>query len=322
MCYNGLCRIADLSRRRRTGKLLTVRRICTVTEVIFMKILVVGLGLIGGSFCKAIKKYTTHHMIGMDCDDATLEMAIAMESVDEVIPMDRPHLMSRADLVIVAIPPHKIVEFILENKDNFRKGAVVTDVCGVKKHIVDSLTEPLAEAGVEFIGSHPMAGTEFSGFSFSLADMFVNASYLITPTEKSDPAKVEILRRLAYDIGFKTVIETTAERHDQSIAYTSQLAHVVSNSYIQSPTLAKEKGFSAGSFLDMTRVARLDENTWCDLFLLNRENLLFEIDQLMKHISEHRDALFRGDREKIREMLRKGRILKQHNAAEKKIIYE
>ena len=130
-----------------------------------MKILVVGLGLIGGSFCKAIKKYTTHHMIGMDCDDATLEMAIAMESVDEVIPMDRPHLMSRADLVIVAIPPHKIVEFILENKDNFRKGAVVTDVCGVKKHIVDSLTEPLAEAGVEFIGSHPMAGTEFSGFS-------------------------------------------------------------------------------------------------------------------------------------------------------------
>ena len=148
-------------------------------------------------------------MIGMDCDDATLEMAIAMESVDEVIPMDRPHLMSRADLVIVAIPPHKIVEFILENKDNFRKGAVVTDVCGVKKHIVDSLTEPLAETGVEFIGSHPMAGTEFSGFSFSLADMFVNASYLITPTEKSDPAKVEILRRLAYDIGFKTVIETT-----------------------------------------------------------------------------------------------------------------
>ena len=103
-----------------------------------MKILVVGLGLIGGSFCKAIKRYTTHHMIGMDCDDATLEMAIAMESVDEVIPMDRPHLMSRADLVIVAIPPHKIVEFILENKDNFRKGAVVTDVCGVKKHIVDS----------------------------------------------------------------------------------------------------------------------------------------------------------------------------------------
>lgn len=287
-----------------------------------MKILVVGMGLIGGSFCKAIKKYTTHHMIGMDSDEATLEMAIAMESVDEIIPVDRPHLMSRADLVIVALPPHKIVEFILENKDNFRPGSIVTDVCGVKKYIVDALQEPLAEAGVEFIGSHPMAGTEFAGFSFSLADMFVNASYLITPTERTDPAKVEVLRKLAYDIGFKTVIETNPERHDQSIAYTSQLAHVVSNSYIQSPTLPKERGFSAGSFLDMTRVARLDENTWCDLFLLNRDNLMFEIDQLLEHISEHRDALQRGDRERIRELLKKGRILKQHNASEKKMMYD
>lgn len=130
---------------------------------------------------------------------------------------------------------------------------------GVKKYIVESLEAPLAEAGVSFIGSHPMAGTEFSGFSFSLADMFVNASYLITPTGRSDRAHVDILRKLAYDIGFKTVIEATPERHDESIAYTSQLAHVVSNSYIKSPTLSKERGFSAGSFLDMTRVARLDE---------------------------------------------------------------
>ena len=159
-----------------------------------MKILVVGMGLIGGSFCKAIKKYTAHHMIGMDSDEATLEMAIAMESVDEIIPVDRPHLMKRADLTIVALPPHKIVDFILENKNNFAQGAIVTDVCGVKKYIVESLEAPLAEAGVSFIGSHPMAGTEFSGFSFSLADMFVNASYLITPTGRSDRAHVDILR--------------------------------------------------------------------------------------------------------------------------------
>lgn len=287
-----------------------------------MKILVVGMGLIGGSFCKAIKKYTTHHMIGMDSDEATLEMAIAMESVDEIIPVDRPHLMCRADLIIVALPPHKIVDFILENKKNFRKGALVTDVCGVKKYIVDSLEAPLAEEGVSFIGSHPMAGTEFSGFSFSLADMFVNASYLITSTENSNPQNVDILRKLAYDIGFKTVIETTPEKHDESIAYTSQLAHVVSNSYIKSPTLPKERGFSAGSFLDMTRVARLDENIWCDLFLLNKDNLLFEIDHLIKHITQHKEALESGDRERIRELLKKGRILKQHNASEKKIMYD
>ncbi len=287
-----------------------------------MKILVVGMGLIGGSFCKAIKKYTAHHMIGMDSDEATLEMAIAMESVDEIIPVDRPHLMKRADLTIVALPPHKIVDFILENKNNFAQGAIVTDVCGVKKYIVESLEAPLAEAGVSFIGSHPMAGTEFSGFSFSLADMFVNASYLITPTGRSDRAHVDILRKLAYDIGFKTVIEATPERHDESIAYTSQLAHVVSNSYIKSPTLSKERGFSAGSFLDMTRVARLDEDTWCDLFLLNKENLLQEIDALLKHISQHKEALEAGDRERILELLKKGRILKQHNASEKKIMYD
>ena len=149
-----------------------------------------------------------------------------------------------------------------------------------------------------------MAGTEFSGFSFSLADMFVNASYLITPTGRSDRAHVDILRKLAYDIGFKTVIEATPERHDESIAYTSQLAHVVSNSYIKSPTLSK-KEVSARAALDMTRVARLDENTWCDLFLLNKENLLQEIDALLKHISQHQKRLWAGDRERIRELLKK-----------------
>ncbi len=287
-----------------------------------MKILVVGMGLIGGSFCKAIKKYTTHHMIGMDCDEATIDMAISMESVDEIIPIDRPHLMSRADLVIIALPPHAIVDFVTENLDNFREGAIVTDVCGVKNYIVNTLEEPLARKGVSFVGTHPMAGTEYSGFSFSLADMFVNASYLITATKNTNPQHVEILKKLAYDIGFKSVIVTDPVRHDQSIAYTSQLAHVVSNSYIKSPTLSKERGFSAGSFLDMTRVARLDENMWCDLFLLNKDNLLFEIEQLLTHINEHKEALESGDRERIRELLKKGRILKQHNASSKKIIYD
>lgn len=287
-----------------------------------MKILVVGMGLIGGSFCKAIKKYTTHHLIGMDADEATIDMAIAMESIDEIIPVDRPDLMRRADLTIVCLPPHKIVDFILENRHNFREGSIVTDVCGVKKYIVDALEGPLAEAGVSFIGAHPMAGTEFSGFSFSLADMFVNASYLLTPTDNSERAHVDILRKLAYDIGFKTVIESSPERHDESIAYTSQLAHVVSNSYIKSPTLPKERGFSAGSFLDMTRVARLDENTWSDLFILNKDNLLNEINALVKHINQHKEALESGDRERIRELLKKGRVLKQHNASEKKIIFD
>ena len=287
-----------------------------------MKIIAVGLGLIGGSFCKAIKEYTDHHVIGIDSDPNTLDLAISMEAVDEVIPMNRLDLMKRGDLVIVAIPPKEIVNFLLENKNNFREGAIVSDVCGVKEYIVNSVAGPLKEVGVEFIGAHPMAGTEYSGFTFSKANMFVNASYLVTPVENTDREKLDILKQLAYRLGFKKVLETTAENHDRSIAYTSQLAHVVSNSYIRSTTLACENGFSAGSFLDMTRVARLDENVWCDIFLLNKENILSEISQLQDHITQMKELIEAGDREGIRLLLKEGHDRKVRNVAEKRMFTE
>lgn len=287
-----------------------------------MRIVIVGLGLIGGSFCKAIKKYTEHHVIGVDADPNTLDLAISMEAVDEVIPMHRLDLMKRGDLVIVAIPPKDLVPFILENKENFQRGAVVTDVCGVKRFVVDAVSEPLRALGVEFIGAHPMAGTEYSGFTFAKENMFVNASYIVTPTPQTDREKLERLKQLAYRIGFKKVVETTAANHDESIAYTSQLAHIVSNSYIRSTTLPKENGFSAGSFLDMTRVARLDENVWCDLFLENSDYLLSEIGQLMEHMGQLRDRIAEGDREGIRSLLKEGHELKIRNVAEKRIFTE
>ena len=284
----------------------------------FMKIIVVGLGLIGGSICKALKANTEHHVIGMDEDDTALDLAISMEAIDEVIPMTRGDLLSRGDVIFIAIPPRSIVDFILENRNNFAPGSIVTDVCGVKRFIVESVEKPLRERGVEFIGSHPMAGTEYSGFAFAKKDMFVNASYLLTPTERTDRDKLNVLRKLARELGFKHVMVTDAASHDQSIAYTSQLAHVVSNGYIRSSTLPKEKGFSAGSFLDMTRVARLDENIWSDLFILNKDNLLNEIDQLQEHLGDMRAYLDAEDRDGIRQLLRRGRLLKQQNVAEKR----
>ena len=283
-----------------------------------MKIIVVGLGLIGGSICKALKANTEHHVIGMDRDDTALDMAISMEAIDEVIPMNRPDLLSRGDVVYICIPPRAIVDFVLENKDCFSNGAIVTDVCGIKRFIVDNLEAPLRERGVEFIGSHPMAGTEYAGFAFAKKDMFVNASYLLTPTEHTDRDRMNVLRKLAREMGFKHVLVTDASSHDQSIAYTSQLAHVVSNAYIRSATLPKEKGFSAGSFLDMTRVARLDESTWSELFLLNKDNLLSEVNQLIGHLSDLKDLIENDDRDGIRQMLRRGRLLKQQNVAEKR----
>ncbi len=287
-----------------------------------MKIVIVGLGLIGGSFCKAIKAFTEHHVIGTDIDDTALDLAISMEAIDEVIPTDRMDLLSRGDIVIVAIPPHETLKFILENKNNFKKGSVVTDVCGVKSFITEKASAPLKAVGVEFVGSHPMAGTEYSGFAFSKQDMFVNASYIMTPEPDTDRRAVETLRKLALELGFKHILETDAASHDMSIAYTSQLAHVVSNSYIRSTTLPRERGFSAGSFLDMTRVARLDENVWCDLFLLNRENLINEIDQLQEHIGDIRAAMEANDREAVRELLKKGHELKLKNIAEKRVYHD
>ncbi len=287
-----------------------------------MRITVVGLGLIGGSFCKAIKAYTEHHVIGMDADDTALDMAISMEAIDEVIPVNRPDLLSRGDLTIVAIPPREIVSFLIENKDHFKRGSIVTDVCGVKEYIVEQVSKPLRDAGVEFIGSHPMAGTEYAGFAFSKKDMFENASYLLTPTEETDREKLAVLKRMAYTLGFKKVVVTTPARHDESIAYTSQLAHIISNSYIRSTTLPKEKGFSAGSFLDMTRVARLDENIWCDLFLLNRKNLLNEINQLIAHMGDLKAAMEADDREELRQLLHEGRMLKQQNVADRRTLVD
>ncbi len=284
-----------------------------------MKIIVVGLGLIGGSFCKALKAYTEHHVIGMDADDTALDLAISMEAIDEVIPINRPELMSRGDIIIVAIPPVETVNFLLENRTCFRQGAIVTDVCGVKRYIVDQVREPLLKEGVRFVGSHPMAGTEYSGFTFSKQDMFVNASYLLTPVDDSDQEAVHTLASLAHRVGFKQVVVTDPARHDESIAYTSQMAHIVSNSYIRSSTLPKEKGFSAGSFLDMTRVARLDETMWSELFLLNADNLLNEIGQMIEHMTDLQKALQEKDREAMQQLLRKGRLLKQQNVAEKRV---
>lgn len=285
-----------------------------------MKIIIAGLGLIGGSFARSIKKFTDHHVIGIDSDDSSLDMALAMESIDEVIPVDRMDLLKKGDLIIVALPPHEIVKFILDNVKNFRSGSIVTDVCGVKEHILNSVAMPLEEANVDFIGSHPMAGTEFSGFAFSNSNMFHGASYLLTPSENAKLESIEMLRELALNIGFQNVIVTDPQTHDKAIAYTSQLAHIVSNSYIRSTTLPKEKGFSANSFLDMTRVALLDPNTWSELFILNKENLISEIDQLTEHIGELRNAIASENRIEIKNLLCKGRDLKVRNTMQRKTL--
>lgn len=273
-----------------------------------MKIAVVGLGLIGGSICKALKANTFYHIMGMDKDPEVTKKALAAGAIDEEITVDR---LSEANLTIVALYPVAIVDFIKENADKFRKGSIVMDICGVKGYIVKNCTPVLDEKGVIFIGTHPMAGTEHSGFDYSTADLFNKASFIITPSESTPQIAIDLVSTLGACMNFGKVVIATPEQHDANIAYTSQLAHVVSNAYVKSPSLLRADGFSAGSFLDLTRVAYLNEDMWTGVFMCNKEALLFEIDTIIKSLSEYRDAMERDDFDTLRELLKVGRERKE-----------
>lgn len=271
-----------------------------------MIITAVGLGLIGGSMCKAIKKHTNHTVYGVDVNKETIAMAVSQNAIDS-----ETDDLGLADITIVSLYPTDAIDYITANADRFKEGSIVIDTCGIKKAVVDSVTPLLESYGVTFIGVHPMAGREFSGFEYSLDNLFDEASFIITPTDSVPQAKLNLLEDFAYSMHFKKVVFATPEEHDQIIAFTSQLAHVVSNAYIKSPTHRKQLGFSAGSFQDLTRVAKLNEVMWTPLFMLNKEPLCFEIDYIIDRLTEYRDAMQNSDSDRLRELLKEGRILKE-----------
>lgn len=271
-----------------------------------MNITVVGLGLIGGSFCKAISRRTEHKCYGIDINNDVIQSAIAEKAI-----IDATADVSQSDLTIVCLYPEATIEFILNNCNKFKKGSIIIDSCGIKRAITEKVSEKLSEQGVTFIGAHPMAGREFSGFDYSIPELFENASLILTPDEKTDEEKVSVVRNLAYQLSFKKVVVTTPEEHDRIISYTSQLAHIVSSAYIKSPTAQEQSGFSAGSFKDLTRVARLNENMWTSLFLLNKENLISEISLIIENLNDYKNALESDDSETLNSLLKEGRILKE-----------
>lgn len=277
-----------------------------------MKIAVIGLGLIGGSFCKAITKYTEHTVLGYNRTLATAQKALAEGSIQQIITLDE---LDQADLTMVCLHPVQTIEFLLDHKEDFAKGSIVMDASGVKESVLEAVDRPLKEAGVRFVGCHPMAGREYSGYAYTLDSLFIGASFILTPTSLTDPAAVDVVEQLAKEVGFGQTVRATPQEHDEIIAATSQLAHVVSNAYIKSPTLQKEAGFSAGSFLDLTRVAKLNEDMWTDLFLMNRKALLKEIDYLQQAIGQVRDALDTGDGDTLKALLREGRLRKEESIA-------
>lgn len=275
-----------------------------------MNIAVVGLGLIGGSLCKAIKEKCSYTLFGFDTDSDVCEKALKEKCVDEIIEKDK---LSQADITFVCLHPETTIKFIKKNAQQFKKGSIVCDVCGVKEYITEKCEGTLKKNDVYFVGTHPMAGREFSGFDYSQSRLFDGADFIITRTDNTDKDAAERIASLAKEIGFGEIVYSTPEEHDRIIAYTSQLAHIVSSAYIKSPTLEKQPGFSAGSFLDMTRVAKLNEKMWASLFLMNRKAIKFELDMLIAHLKQFRSAIKYEDDEELIKLLADGRKRKEKN---------
>lgn len=275
-------------------------------------IAIVGLGLIGGSMALALRrrqKKGAYCLLGIDADPAVLQAALDKGAVDEA---GGPELLEKAEVVILALPPETVVAFLKENIHHMRRKTLVTDVCGIKRAVVESCTPLCREHDLDYIGGHPMAGKEKNGFANADEELFVGASYILTPTADTPDRAVEIMKEIAGALGCTRMTITTPGIHDRMIAFTSQLPHVLAGAYVKSPCCPRHQGFSAGSYRDVSRVATVDEKLWSQLFLLNADDLTAEIDTLIAHLQDYRRALAEGDREKLEAAIRHGREIKEN----------
>lgn len=268
-----------------------------------MKIGIVGLGLIGGSLGRTIVNRTQHTVYAFDLDDNAMKTGALLKAYHEVLSDDNACEM---DLMIFALYPKALKVALKEYCPKLKDGCVILDCCGNKRFVVEIMKElAFSFPALEFIGAHPMAGREFSGIKHSTATLYDRASMILVPV-KADIRTLAFIKQFSLEIGFGSVVITSAEKHDEIIAYTSQLAHVVSSSYIKSPTAQQYLGFSAGSFRDMTRVARLSPEMWSQLMMENSDNLIREIAIMIEKLQEYSSALEKGDMEQLKALLADG----------------
>ena len=271
-------------------------------------IVIVGLGLIGGSMAFALRQNGGYTLLGVDTDPAVLAAAQQRGAVHRT---GGPELAGEADIVILALSPGTALTWLEQHAGQVKKGAIVTDVCGVKQAIVPRASELCRAAGLYFVGGHPMAGKEKSGFDHADGALFAGASYILTPADDTPSFAVEELKALAAALGCARMTMTTPGRHDRLIAFTSQLPHALAGAYVRSPCCPYHAGFSAGSYRDVSRVATVDENLWSELFMLNSTALCAELDLLIAHLRDCRDAVAAGNRDGLRALLREGRQRKE-----------
>lgn len=267
-----------------------------------MNILIVGLGLLGGSYAMALKKQG-YKVNAVTKEQSSVDYALKNNLIDYGTTDVEPELVGNADLVVFALYPHIFVQWIEKYQHLLKNGAVLTDVTGVKGCIVEKIQNML-RPDVEFIAAHPMAGREVSGVENSNDSIFRGANYIVVPTEKNTASAIELCKDLGHILGFKDISELTAAQHDDMIAFLSQLTHCIAVSLMccnDSPGL---EHYTGDSFRDLTRIARINDEMWSELFLLNKDALLNEMDNFIGAFNRLYDTVKNGDREEMRKMMR------------------
>lgn len=272
-----------------------------------MNVGILGLGLIGGSLARAYA-LEGHTVYAIQRNEAMLSFAMLAGAVHGKLDAEN---ITKCDLILLAIYPGGSAKWLEDNARLISPSALVIDCCGTKRDIC-SRCFPLAEAyGFTFVGGHPMAGSQFSGFKYSRANLFQGAPMVLVPPAFDDITLLDRVKQSLKPCGFGSFSVTTAEEHDRMIAFTSQMPHILSNAFIKSPTAASHKGFSAGSYKDLTRVAWLNPGMWAELFLDNKDNVLFELDTYIKNLIAYRDALAREDSQTLIALLEEGKQRKE-----------
>lgn len=272
-----------------------------------LKIVIVGLGLIGGSIAKALRLNTDHSIYGIDTNEGSVLDACSCGAIDGKAGLEE---LRTADIVYLCVYPETALQFAEEYGAQLKENCILTDACGIKQAICTGMEQLKANGKYVFVAGHPMAGKELSGFSASDAAIFAGASYLIAPCGAPEWA-VEQISSLALSMGFGRIVMTTPEQHDRVIAFTSQVPHVLACSYVMSPRCREHKGFSAGSYRDVSRVANINDVLWSRLFLDNREALTAELDELVKNLSTFRSAIADGDEKQLKELLKSAAKIKR-----------
>ena len=272
-----------------------------------MNVGILGLGLIGGSLARAYA-LEGHTVYAIQRNEAMLSFAMLAGAVhgklnEETIP--------KCDLILLAIYPDGSAAWLEKNAHLISKDALVLDCCGVKREICGRCFPVAKQYGFTFVGGHPMAGSQFSGFKYSRADLFSGAPMVLVPPVFDDIALLQRVKDALKPCHFGFFSVTTAEEHDKMIAFTSQMPHILSNAFIKSPTALRHKGFSAGSYKDLTRVAWLNPQMWAELFLENRDNVLFELDYYIESLKQYQQAIRDSDMDKLVELLDEGKKRKE-----------